>query len=572
MHGRHQRLPDYNLYGSHGSDRLCSRNPHVHRLSQYDAREQHDLLGLDRDSGGETLLLDSTTSDGEDTGGAAGWSLANSYDFKSSSNVWGTISNGQSFRVTIKGTIVSGTNNPPTVANTIPDQTATAGTAFSYAFPDTTFSDADSDTLTYAATKADDTALPTWLSFTDSTRTFSGTPQAADVETVSVKVTASDGNGGSVSDEFDITVSAAADTSPPTLTSATVLATGTRINLVFSENIALPSDPVDQDTFLTALSGAFSATAAGETLSISTLVTGSDSNQLFLVISTAIGQGQTVVITYTDPTSGDDDVALEDAAGNETATFTTGMNSVPAVTNNSAVNTPATGAPTITGTPQVGQTMTAVTTAIMDANGLTTVSYTYQWIRVDGGTETNISLATASTYTLVADDQAKTIKVKVSFTDDASNAETLTSVATAAVSAAANTAPTVATAIPGPVGDGGHGVQLCVSGHHVQRRGQRHAELHGDESRRHGAAHMAVLHRQHAHLLGYAAGRGRGDGLGEGDGERRQWRVGQRRIRYHGERGGGHHSAHADQRRCHSRRNPHRARVLREPADGQRDL
>ena len=37
---------------------------------------------------------------------------------------------------------------------------------------------------------------------------FSGLPQAADVETVSVKVTASDGNGGSVSDTFDIVVSA----------------------------------------------------------------------------------------------------------------------------------------------------------------------------------------------------------------------------------------------------------------------------------------------------------------------------------------------------------------------------
>ena len=71
----------------------------------------------------------------------------------------------------------------------------------------------------------------------------------------------------------------------------------------------------------------------------------------------------------------------------------------------------------------------------MDDDGLNNVSYTYQWIRVDGGTETNISMAQASTYTLVTDDQGKTIKVKVSFTDDANNAETLTSAATAAVAA-----------------------------------------------------------------------------------------------------------------------------------------
>ena len=121
---------------------------------------------------------------------------------------------------------------------------------------------------------------------------------------------------------------------------------------------------------------------------------------------------------------------------------------VDSATTDTAVNTPATGAPTITGTPQVDQTLTAVTTAIMDANGLNNVSYTYQWIRVDGS-DSDISGATASTYTLVTADQGKTIKVKVSFTDDASNAETLTSVATAAVSAAPNTPATGAPTITG---------------------------------------------------------------------------------------------------------------------------
>ena len=102
-------------------------------------------------------------------------------------------------------------NNAPTVAIAISNQTATAGTVFNYAFPATTFNDADSDTLTYTATKSDGSALPSWLSFAAATRTFSGTPMAADVETVSVKVTASDGNGGSVSDTFDIVVSTAAN-------------------------------------------------------------------------------------------------------------------------------------------------------------------------------------------------------------------------------------------------------------------------------------------------------------------------------------------------------------------------
>ena len=106
-----------------------------------------------------------------------------------------------------------------------------------------------------------------------------------------------------------------------------------------------------------------------------------------------------------------------------------------------AANTPATGAPTITGTARVDETLTAVTTGIMDADGLASVSYTYQWIRVDSGTDADISGATSSTYTLVAADLGTTIKVKVSFTDDASNTETRTSAATATVAAA--TTPTI---------------------------------------------------------------------------------------------------------------------------------
>ncbi|MCY4341380.1 MAG: putative Ig domain-containing protein, partial [Gammaproteobacteria bacterium] len=104
-------------------------------------------------------------------------------------------------------------NNAPTMATAIGDQSATAGTAFSYQFPANTFADADSDTLGYTKTRGDDSALPTWLSFTGNSRTFSGTPQSTDVGTLSVKVTANDGNGGTVSDTFNIVVSAA----PPAL-------------------------------------------------------------------------------------------------------------------------------------------------------------------------------------------------------------------------------------------------------------------------------------------------------------------------------------------------------------------
>ena len=84
-----------------------------------------------------------------------------------------------------------------------------------------------------------------------------------------------------------------------------------------------------------------------------------------------------------------------------------------------AVNNPATGAPTITGTPRVGEELTADTSAIMDADGITPSNYSYQWVRGD----TDISGATSSTYTLTDDDAENKIKVKVTFTDDESNAE-----------------------------------------------------------------------------------------------------------------------------------------------------
>ena len=55
-----------------------------------------------------------------------------------------------------------------------------------------------------------------------------------------------------------------------------------------------------------------------------------------------------------------------------------------------ADNTPATGEPTITGTTQVGETLTVDTSNIADDDGLDNVSYSYQWIRSDNGTATRI--------------------------------------------------------------------------------------------------------------------------------------------------------------------------------------
>ena len=102
---------------------------------------------------------------------------------------------------------ITATNDTPTVANAIPNQNATEDTLFSYQFAANTFSDVDvGDTLTYSAQLNGGGSLPNWLSFDPTTRTFSGTPSNSDVGTISITVTANDGNGGTVSDTFDIVV------------------------------------------------------------------------------------------------------------------------------------------------------------------------------------------------------------------------------------------------------------------------------------------------------------------------------------------------------------------------------
>ena len=130
--------------------------------------------------------------------------------------------------------------------------------------------------------------------------------------------------------------------------------------------------------------------------------------------------------------------------------FTDDAGNTESLTNESALivmaaNNPATGAPTISGTAQVGETLTASTTGIADSDGLAFATFTYQWIKLDSNlNDSDISGATGSTYTLVAADAGKAIsgtaRVRVSFTDDAGNTETLTSGASAAVTAAKNPA------------------------------------------------------------------------------------------------------------------------------------
>ena len=112
--------------------------------------------------------------------------------------------------------VVTGNNVAPTVANPVPNQNATANAAFTFQFAANTFMDVDvGDTLTYTAQLTGGGALPAWLSFNPTTRTFGGTPANGDVGTLIIDVIANDGNGGTVNDTFNVVVAAAPPPPPP---------------------------------------------------------------------------------------------------------------------------------------------------------------------------------------------------------------------------------------------------------------------------------------------------------------------------------------------------------------------
>ena len=127
------------------------------------------------------------------------------------------------------------------------------------------------------------------------------------------------GVGGLIAVDNNSTVP---DTRVPRLTAATVNAAGTQITLAFSENLStsIPAASV------------FSAFMGGESLTIGSVTQPTANlNQIVLAVTPTIPRDGPVSVTYAKPSSGN---TIQDAAGNETASFTTGLG-VPAVTNNS---------------------------------------------------------------------------------------------------------------------------------------------------------------------------------------------------------------------------------------------
>ena len=124
----------------------------------------------------------------------------------------------------------------------------------------------------------------------------------------------------------------------------------------------------------------------------------------------------------------------------------------------------ATGPVTITGMAEVGQMLSADTSQVADADGITSVTYTYAWYSggavVDG--ETN------STYGVLARDMENSIYVVVTFQDDASNDERLQSAAVGPVPTVENNVAIGIIEVPHIVDDGPLEVHNKINGYGIR--------------------------------------------------------------------------------------------------------
>ena len=171
---------------------------------------------------------------------------------------------------------------------------------------------------------------------------------------------------------------------------------------------------------------------------------------LTLTFERGAGLTQTVTVKAVEDASAEDGERVTLAFGTLPKGIVAGNNASTAIALVDAKpNTPATGAPSIDGTPRVSETLSAGSGDIADEDGLDDAAYSYRWVSNDGDADTDIGDATGASYTLTDAEQGDTVKVRVTFTDDAGHEETLVSAATVEVAARPNRPATGAPSIDG---------------------------------------------------------------------------------------------------------------------------
>ncbi|MBC1237845.1 tandem-95 repeat protein [Nostoc sp. 2RC] len=157
-------------------------------------------------------------------------------------------------------------NDAPVVANPIANQSSPEDTAVNFTPPPNTFSDVDNASLSLSATLADNTALPSWLSFNSTTATFSGTPPQDFNGTVALKVTATDAGGLSASSSFNLSITPVNDAPTATNDTLTDIAedSGNRtisFATLLGNDSTGPANESDQTLTITALNNVVGGTA-----------------------------------------------------------------------------------------------------------------------------------------------------------------------------------------------------------------------------------------------------------------------------------------------------------------------
>ena len=275
--------------------------------------------GVFVEAGGNGVGWGVTTTGDEDATPATGWSIGNQVATRAHDATAGfTLGSDGPGLIKVTGTAKTGTNNPATgkpgitgTAQVGQELTATRGTIADVdGLPDPFFANASTTVQWIRVDGGTDTDI------SNATSSYYMLVAADQGKKIKVKVSFKDDSRtteGPLISDATATVAAAPDTTPPTLTSATVLGSGTVINFLFSENIqALNLPPFS----------AFTVTADGSVLTTNAIsATPGVSDGFQIQVSPGfVHQGQAVVVTYTDPTAGDDANAIQDTAGNDAAT------------------------------------------------------------------------------------------------------------------------------------------------------------------------------------------------------------------------------------------------------------
>ena len=227
---------------------------------------------------------------------------------------------------------------------------------------------------------------PSWLSYSSSTGKLTGTPTNSNVGANSVVITATDGDSESSTQSFTVTVANVNDMGSVSLS-------GTN-----AEDSTLTATVSDAD----GLSGVtityqWQSTSTPGTASSWSDISGATSSTYTLTQS-EVGKYVRVTVSYTDA-----------QGGTESHTGMMG-------TTTSNVNDANTAVPTISGTASEDETLTADVTPLNgnDEDGMTSVTFSYQWQRCTSFTAntcSDLSGETSTTYTLGQADTDKWIRV-----------------------------------------------------------------------------------------------------------------------------------------------------------------